>query len=192
MRGFGLARRRTWLVGRAALKPLLQQMSLPPDSSFMQFPHKQISLSHSGNLAIAVGSLDHDLSGLGVDLETVLDLNPRTGRFFLTEAEIEALDGGLKELRLAELWTVKEAIFKSDLRNQHRLLSDYQIIDWPNKSCCGWATSCLAEQTQGNSNCSAGTARFQFCLLNTAIGNVALATRRWRKIHAYEERALAS
>jgi 4'-phosphopantetheinyl transferase EntD len=187
-------KKRTWLVGRAALKPLLRRMGFSPDSSQISFPHSRISLSHSGDYAVAIASSDKDVLGLGVDLETATTINPKTVRFFLSPGEIRAIEQGhFQWTNLVQLWTVKEAIFKSDMENEHRLLSDYQIVDWPEKASLGWATRCVSNRTNmKDAGFEKEAALFRFCLSDTPLGFVAIAIRKRRDNHAYEQRSLAS
>jgi phosphopantetheinyl transferase len=88
-------------------------------------PHPRLSLSHSGDLAVAVGLREAYAAGVGVDLERDRDVPPRAARFFLSESEDRPADQRL----LLELWTVKEAVFKADLDNAGRLLRDYRVVE---------------------------------------------------------------
>jgi 4'-phosphopantetheinyl transferase EntD len=187
-------KQQTWLTGRAALKPILRRLALNPDSSQIAFPQRRISLTHSGQHAIAIGSPDKSVLGLGVDLETALDINPKTIRFYLSQTEIQALEQErFRRTNLVELWTVKEAIFKSDMDNEHRLLSDYQIVEWPDKTSPGRATRCTSIKTiTKSSGFQNEAALFRFCLTCTPIGLLAMAIRKWGENHAYEQRTLAS
>jgi len=187
-------KQRTWLTGRAALKQILLRMGMNPDSSQIEFPHNRISLSHSGDYAVAIASPDKSVFGLGVDLETASGINPKSVRFFLSAAENQSLtQREVSTSNLVQLWTVKEAIFKSDMDNQHRLLSDYQIIDWPDRNCPGRAMRCL-QLCHGISRDGLPdqAAPFRFCLSDTPIGQMAIAIRKWRDNHDYEQRPLAS
>jgi phosphopantetheinyl transferase (holo-ACP synthase) len=185
------AKRRTWLVGRAALKQILLRMGLSPDTSQIEFPHSRISLSHSGDHAVAIASPDRSVLGLGVDLETASGINPKSARFFMSATESQAL--AEQQSKLVEVWTVKEAIFKSDIDNQHRLLSDYQIVDWPDRNCPGQAMRCVhSSPGMTGAGWHDQAAPFTFCLSDTPIGTVAIAMRKRRENHDYEQRPLAS
>jgi 4'-phosphopantetheinyl transferase EntD len=186
-------KKRTWLTGRSALKQILVRLGLNPDTSQIEFPHSRISLSHSGDYAVAIASPDKSVVGLGVDLETASGINPKSVRFFLSEMENQKLAGKhFPTSKLVELWTVKEAIFKSDIENQDRLLSDYQIVDWPDRNCPGRAMRCLHSVPTLGGGWHDQAAPFRFCLSDTPIGSVAIAIRKRRDNHDYEQRPLAS
>ena len=112
-------RRRDWLLGRAVLKPLVDGA----DTAGVAFPHRTLSLSHSGPMAVAV-SVDGDGGGAGVDLETRAEADPRAARFFLHEDEQTASPHDV-----LRLWTVKEALFKATPDNADRRLLDYRVTD---------------------------------------------------------------
>lgn len=123
------------LLGRTALKQLLIQLNLPTDTSAIHFPHPQLSLSHCGNLAIAVGSVqkpnEPKVHGLGVDVLHNRVPNPGSERFYLTAGEQAWLqqqpEVDINQHR-QRLWTVKEAVFKANLDNaNHRLYTTYSL-----------------------------------------------------------------
>ncbi len=114
------ARREGWLRGRAALKKLLGK---DLDSSRLRFPHPEISLTHAGEVAVAV--LCEGARGTGVDLE-LRPPSERAARRFLSAAEFAAALGPDDWLLF---WTVKEACFKADLRNRGRTVLDYAVQD---------------------------------------------------------------
>jgi len=116
-------RRRDWLLGRAALKPLVDGA----DTAGVAFPHRTLSLSHSGPMAVAVsvdGAGGGGGGGAGVDLETRAGADPRAARFFLHEDEQAASPHAV-----LRLWTVKEALFKATPDNADRRLLDYRVTD---------------------------------------------------------------
>jgi hypothetical protein len=115
-------RRKTWLTGRAALKGALRAVGRAEDTSLLCYPGDGFSLTHSGGVAVAVASRCE--KGLGVDLERLRPVKAEAARFFLGMRE-QALDGA----DLLRLWTVKEAVFKSDRRNGGRLLRDYRLAE---------------------------------------------------------------
>lgn len=130
---FSTSRHPKWqastLLGRNALKQTLRKLRFPSDTSKLTFPHKQLSLSHCGDVAIAVGS--KSTHGLGIDI--LNNRIPRAGseRFYLTEDEKQWLvqqpeaDNATHRQRL---WTMKEALFKANLNNaNHRLYTSYHI-----------------------------------------------------------------
>jgi hypothetical protein len=114
-------RRRDWLLGRAALKPLVDGA----DTAAVAFPHPRLSLTHSGPMAVAV-SVDSDNApaGVGVDLETRSGADPRAARFFLHDDE-EASEPH----DVLRLWTVKEALYKATPANAGGRLLDYRVVD---------------------------------------------------------------
>ena len=112
-------RRQSWLRGRAALKALLGDV----DTSALRFPHPEISLTHTEDVAVAVACAG--AQGVGVDLE-VRPPSERAARRFLSAAEFDASGGPDGWLRL---WTIKEARFKADLRNKGRTILEYAVDD---------------------------------------------------------------
>lgn len=136
-------RRRTWLTGRAALKRLLRRLDRASDTSLVDFPAADISLSHSGGIALAVACAETfsepasaSARGLGVDIEADRSLRPEAARFFLTPDEQERLArpgpgaAGMDHAQeLLRAWTIKEAVFKSDPDNRGRMLADYRLAD---------------------------------------------------------------
>jgi 4'-phosphopantetheinyl transferase EntD len=112
-------RRASWLRGRAALKALLGDV----DTSTLSFPHPELSLTHTEDIAVAVAC--EGALGLGVDLELRLP-SERVARRFLSEEEFAAAEGPDDWLRL---WTVKEARFKADLHNKGRTILEYASRD---------------------------------------------------------------
>lgn len=124
-------RRRSWLRGRHALKRLLVRMGESDDTSGISFPHRRLSLTHAASYAVAAGAGSGcTLAGIGVDLELDRAPHPRSARFFLTAAE-QAWVGDLPEnaqpVQLLRLWTVKEALLKSDPDNFSCMLYDYAL-----------------------------------------------------------------
>lgn len=121
-------RRREWLVSRRALRLGLTCAGMSTDTSTYRFPHPRISLSHTENIAAAAIALDAPvhMRGVGVDIEQPRTIDARAARLFLTPAELAMDPDPRWHLRL---WTVKEAIFKSDPANADRLLLDYALDD---------------------------------------------------------------
>jgi acyl carrier protein len=125
-------RRRTWLMARRALRLALAASRRPPDTSRLAVPGPVMSLSHTAEIAVAAVApgASAAVTGIGVDIE--LDRTPRLGsaRFFLSSAEQRWLAVLLETLRpdaLLRLWTVKEALFKSDVANDRASLRDYEV-----------------------------------------------------------------
>ena len=83
-------------------------------------------------LAVGAGAPAGDLLGIGVDLELSGTPRPEAARFFLTPDErawAAALPAGRQGKELRRLWTVKEALFKSDPDNGRKTLLDYRVED---------------------------------------------------------------
>ena len=70
------------------------------------------------------GDTKSALLGIGLDIETGRSVSLETARFFLTESERA---GSQDQRTLLRLWTVKEAIFKADPKNDEKILGDYAI-----------------------------------------------------------------
>lgn len=125
------ARRVEWLKGRSAFKRLLNSLGEAEETASIAFPNSRFSLTHSGDFAVALGTYSGKLSGIGVDLELNRSVNPKTARFFLSEHEHEWLrclkEEASKQQYLLRLWTIKEALFKSDPHNSERWFTDYRI-----------------------------------------------------------------
>ena len=123
-------RRAVWLLGRAALKDLLAQLDLPADTSGIAFPHPRLSLSHSEGCAIAIGTRDERVNGLGVDLELRDGPRPASMRFFLAPSERTWVQASPERSdRLLRLWTIKEALYKSFAQNRDTSFRDYVLAD---------------------------------------------------------------
>lgn len=116
------ARRHSWLLGRAALKPLVGG----GDTASLAFPHRRLSLSHADGLAVAVAVGEGvEVLGVGVDHEPWREsLDLAMAPLFLTEAEQVAATDASTMLRL---WTVKEALFKATPGNAENRLHLYDV-----------------------------------------------------------------
>lgn len=113
----GGLRRGDWLLGRAALRLVLDGS----DTSAVRFPNRCLSLTHAGGRAVAAACAGEQ-AGLGVDYEGWRSVDPRTTRFFLHDHEADGAD-------LLRLWTVKEALYKSTPDNAAAVLLDYHVVD---------------------------------------------------------------
>lgn len=123
-------RRRTWLLGRAALKPLLTTIGMDADTAALRFPHPRLTLSHSAGVAIALGSSSADVAGLGVDLELRRPPRRESARFFLAPAELDWLASDPHNAsRLLRLWTIKEALYKACDDNSSTSFRDFVLAD---------------------------------------------------------------
>ncbi|MBY0358029.1 MAG: 4'-phosphopantetheinyl transferase superfamily protein [Candidatus Obscuribacterales bacterium] len=127
-----LRRKNSWSRGRFVLKKLLERMEQDADTASITFPHRAFSLSHSGECAIAVFLKGEQAKGIGVDLEFLREIKDESARFFLNDAERTwyfNLPPELRMTNLIRLWTIKEAVFKSDLQNDSQTLSRYALFD---------------------------------------------------------------
>jgi hypothetical protein len=152
-------RRSSWLKGRAALKALSlrtarqklargavaakanpdsqndlqysKEQLQSVDTAAIRMPNEKLSLTHSDRMAVAAQTLDSSL-GIGVDLEGGRAMQLGSSKFFLSEDE-QAWINDLMCIHqpdaLLRLWTVKEALFKADLRNEGKTLSQYHLVD---------------------------------------------------------------
>ena len=132
-------RKLSWLRGRRALKILLRDLEFVEpqfefqmiDTSATFFPHPAFSLSHSQDVAIAIACMAPAF-GVGLDLEFIRPTKPQMSKFYLQEHERNWLQDLSDEQRSCEqirLWTVKEAVFKSDLNNLDRTLIKYSLAN---------------------------------------------------------------
>jgi phosphopantetheinyl transferase len=104
------------------------RQGLSPDTSRLEFPHPGISLTHSGDVAIAAGAAG--VAGVGIDFECWRDVQPQMARWFLSAREQAWLErfsppGVVREL--LRLWTVKEALFKACPQNAALVLADIHM-----------------------------------------------------------------
>ena len=122
-------------AGAPAARRLL---TLPTNPTYIQIdttklpvPHPCLSLTHSVDLAIAVASVDIS-SGLGIDLESNREVRAATTRFYLNETEhkqISSITSPIPNDDLLRLWTAKESLFKSDLKNKDMTILKYAMED---------------------------------------------------------------
>lgn len=120
-------RRGEWLRSRRALRFALACSGLPTDTTGYRFPHPRLSLSHTeriGVAAVAIGDIPNMVTGIGVDVEESHPADPRAARFFLGDHERAHASGSAHQVRM---WTVKEALFKSDPDNGEATLIDYRL-----------------------------------------------------------------
>lgn len=122
------------IEGREALRLLTQEMGEHVVGE-ITFPHPRFSLSHTGNFRAACGiaASGSDLvTGVGIDLELARPMAERIGKFFLTDEEfasVRPVSGATPDQTLLRLWTVKEAVFKSDPDNAGHVLRHYRVED---------------------------------------------------------------
>ncbi len=67
--------------------------------------------------------------GIGIDLETGRNPKFQMTRFFLKPDELKKLRSEGQKKSFLRLWTVKEALFKSDPLNSNSTLLDYEVSD---------------------------------------------------------------
>jgi 4'-phosphopantetheinyl transferase len=127
-----LPRRRKWLLGRAAAKRLVRQLSgpqpvaeagisvlnRPSGEPFVlvegrgewEFP---ISISHRSEVGLAAVPEDRG-ARIGADIETVEPRDPALVRQFFTsgEAELVVANGKAADEVVARIWSAKEAVLK--------------------------------------------------------------------------------
>ena len=115
-----------WMRGRRALKRLLGRLGESEDTASIAFPNRRFSLTHSGDAAVAVAA--PSVRGIGVDLELGRGPGAAAERLFLSERErrVVAELGPRARLRL---WTVKEALYKANLRNAETWFTHYLVDD---------------------------------------------------------------
>jgi len=87
------------------------------------------SVSHTREISVAAAVIGSSAS-IGVDLEADRAADPRTGRFFLRDHELAWLDtAASRQAEHLRLWTVKEALFKSDPGNADSVMRSYALAD---------------------------------------------------------------
>lgn len=119
-------RRSEWKAARVAAKVLAlraglitipETLELASDSGRPHFPQREelyVSLSHSHGVGAAAVSL----SPVGIDIEAIRPIDPRTTRFYLQPHEEQIAFGLHVEDILIHLWSAKEAAWKSSSPTQ--------------------------------------------------------------------------
>lgn len=121
-------RRNEWLLGRAALAGLFA-VNRPPPGSAGTVQQACWSLSHTGDVAIAVATTNRNIA-IGVDIEAPPGPSDRCLRLFLTDRErswLHTLDGSSQQSAANRLWALKEAAFKSVAGPRSLVLRDIKI-----------------------------------------------------------------
>lgn len=125
-------RKRSFLLGRTALKQLLAESGGTGETGHLSFPVAGYSLSHSSGRGVAVSCLSPvSKIRVGVDIEMVRRLDRRSAKFFLSESEkrwLAKCDDSRVTLELIRLWTVKEALFKANMSCADRSLVKYGLF----------------------------------------------------------------
>jgi phosphopantetheinyl transferase len=127
-----LPRRRKWLMGRAAAKRLVRDMSAgqvvreseisvlnqPSGEPFVLIEGKggwgrAISISHRSSIGMAAAPTDATVR-IGADLETIEPRDPALVRQFYSESEAQIVDaaGDDRDEIVARIWSAKEAVLK--------------------------------------------------------------------------------
>ncbi len=87
------------------------------------------SISHSANLAVGVSTpKKENIFGIGIDFEGTRELDIKLSRMFLCVSELRRLNEPTSN-ELLELWTIKEALFKSTPENDGLFLRNFEIVE---------------------------------------------------------------
>ncbi len=122
--------RAEFLRGRAVLKACLGALGLSTDTSMLNMPHRNLSLTHAAGVAVAAFTAANNVIGVGVDYEPHGPVAGRLARFFLTDRELTShIDEQQHGDQLLRLWTVKEALFKATPENEKFTVRDYECHD---------------------------------------------------------------
>jgi 4'-phosphopantetheinyl transferase EntD len=124
-------RRQDWLRGRNAMKQVLATLGQNTDTSHIDFPHRQFSLTHAGGSAFSIANIAGS-AGIGIDYEPLRTVNPKIKRLFLNDTELRWLETCQEsevQQQIVRLWTNKEAAYKSCPDNSGRVLADFTIVD---------------------------------------------------------------
>ena len=124
-------RKQDWLLGRAALKPLLSSLQLSEDTTKLRMPNRNVTLTHSEDVAVAIGTTANT-NGIGIDLELRAQPLVDTARLFLTDNELAQLHSASYHTQswlLQKLWCIKEAAFKANPKNKNTHVFDYEVMN---------------------------------------------------------------
>ena len=116
-------------AGRRALRAALEKTDSTMSLSRVEFPSAFCSISHGGGVAIAAHTI-RPVAGIGIDYEPVRAVKLTVCRWFLRPEELRAMSGThpICAERIVQLWTVKEAAFKSCPDNSQLVLTDLRIV----------------------------------------------------------------
>lgn len=113
---------------RRLIEALSRDIGRSVDAQKMSFPNENFSMSHADGFCVAVGA--NAANGIGVDFEPLSrTIKPEMIPFYLTRKEVPIFSESRPDWKLA-LWTIKEAVFKSHMENDQRVLRDYEIIEY--------------------------------------------------------------
>lgn len=120
---------RTWRGRRKALGKLLTELHLGPSEKAddLCFPQQRVSLSHSGCWSIALGTSSMKPRGIGIDFESNINMDAASTRLFLSQRERMRL--GANTSQALRIWSIKEAIFKSDPDNNNHRVWNYELFN---------------------------------------------------------------
>lgn len=152
---------RSWRGRRKALGKLVSALHLGPSkiADGLIFPQQQLSLTHSGDWSIAAGTRSLKVLGIGIDFEVSRTIDQSTARLFLNQRERNRLgDTNVQALRL---WSIKEAVFKSDPNNYECRVWNYEL--------------CNPALHSGRAFRAGSNRRFHYISLNLIEGVLAIA-----------------
>jgi 4'-phosphopantetheinyl transferase EntD len=124
-------RKNDWLRGRNAMKQVLLTLGRNTDTSLIEFPHRQFSLTHAGASAFSIG-LVSGCAGIGIDYEPVRAVDPQIARLFLNDPEsrwLGSCQSADVQQQIVRLWTIKEAAFKSHPANSGMVLANFSVVE---------------------------------------------------------------
>jgi 4'-phosphopantetheinyl transferase EntD len=121
-------RRLEYILGRHALKEVLEHIGGDPDTSYVSWPSAFCSLSHSEGHAVAVAS--SQVAGIGIDLQL-----KKTPPFAMAErilsgdtlASWQELPEADKAKALQRFWTANEAVYKACPSPQPAYFRHYRL-----------------------------------------------------------------
>ena len=125
-----VVRKNEYLLGRGALKDILQALGKSTDTAALQWPSGFCSLSHSHGHAVAVG-LPSD-SGIGVDLQLNRTPAAQMADRILSEDTLaywNLAEEDEKASMLQRFWTVNEAVYKASAAPQPAYFRHYRMDD---------------------------------------------------------------
>lgn len=117
-------------TGREALAEALRAAGRP-DAPITRWPCPFASLTHSGDVAIAVAvPPDVPAIGIGVDLEHDRPIKAGMARLICDTHErawLATVPAELQPFEVLRLWTAKEALYKADPEQGDAIVADYAL-----------------------------------------------------------------
>lgn len=168
-RDIWLMRRNNKQAGRTLLGKLLRQTGLGGvfKAKLLSFPQTSCSISHSQDTVVCTLSAGKGLQGLGLDIELQRSVPIDAGRLYLSNREQRLLKNysTYSSNELLRLWTVKEALFKADIKNRKRSwLSHYECFNPQN-----WFGEARLHISTTKQRFKYATVRFQLGYLSIAV-----------------------